>query len=188
MTLLIDETMVHAAEHVPPHLYSAMVGAPRWVLRHPDGSPYLTRWVLLGCDALDNHDPAIPQSAFVHRLHTADGDRHLHSHPWPWSHGHVLSGGYTEKRCTMVYGDRGPDYITNVVKLTYGPRTVNVLNNSGMESDYHSIVHVEPNTYTLFIVGPETSGWGFLVGTAAVPHKEYFKRPDAQKMTHARER
>lgn len=143
--------------------------ASTWVLRHADGSPYLTRHVVHGVDALEHHDPEVLTSEFVHEIHTADGDRHMHDHPWSWAVAVVLSGGYTERR-----GDGST--------RTYRAGGLNILR----PGEYHSIVAVLPNTVTHFLVGRETSDWGFLVDGVHVPHREYFKRPDVQRMTHER--
>ena len=160
---------------LPLALIHAMAGAPKWVLRHADGSPYLTRHVLWGVDSLDNHDPSVPSSGYVHEIHTEDMDAHCHGHPWSWCVGIVMSGGYTERR-----------YISHGIEtlIHYGVGDCNMMG----PGDYHSIVAVEPQTRTLFLVGREVSDWGFLVDGVHVPHREYFKRPDAQKMTHTEER
>lgn len=143
-------------------------------LRHADGSPYLTRHVLWGDDALETHAGA-PHSAFVHHIHTPDGDRHMHDHPWAWAAAIVLSGGYVERR----YDDDRPDYSYS---RRYAVGDLNILR----PGDYHSIVAVEPDTWTLFLCGRETQDWGFLVDGKHVPHAEYFKRPDCQHMTTVR--
>ena len=142
----------------------------RFTIRHPDGSPYLTRWVLRGCSSLTDHDPASPLQIYIHRLHTPDGDRHPHDHPWQWSCGIILQGGYTELR---RIGDRN-------VAITHTPGSCNRLDHG----DYHSVVEVEPGTFTLFIAGREVSDWGFLVDGVHVPHRDYLQRQDAQAMTH----
>lgn len=149
--------------------------APTWRLAHADGSPYLDRTVLWGMDCLENHDPAQASHAFVHEIHTADGDRHMHDHPWAWAVAVVLSGGYTELR---------PPYDDSFggCRRVYHVGDLNILR----PGDYHSIVAVEPGTVTLFLCGRESSDWGFLVDGVHVPHAEYFTRADAQCMTHAR--
>lgn len=139
----------------------------RFTIRHPDGEPYITRWVLLGSPALEDHDRSAPLSLYVHQIHTADGDRHLHNHPWAWSAGIVLAGAYTDRRAL------GGRRVHRAGDLNlFGP------------SDYHSVIDVEPNTFTLFAAGREIQDWGFLVDGAHVDHREYFKRPDARQMFH----
>lgn len=141
---------------------------PQWVLQHPDGSRYLTRTVLAGDDCLNNHNGA-PVHMFLHDIHTADGDRHLHNHPWRWSVAVILSGGYTERR--RLWGIE--------LRNTYAVGDVNILR----PGDYHSIISVLPDTRTLFIAGAEVNDWGFWVDGIHVPHDEYMRRSDAQAMT-----
>ncbi len=147
----------------------------RFTIRHPDGSAYITRWLLHGCPSLEEHDREQPWSAFIHELHTPDGDAWMHSHPWAWSVGIILSGGYTERRRT--YGRLSVEY-------TYRVGDANMLE----LGDYHSIIAVEPNTRTLFLTGREIQDWGFLVDGIHIPHREYFKRPDAVQMTHTEDK
>jgi len=149
---------------------------PKWVLQREDGNLYLERTVLWGSDCLDNNDTVAPSHAFIHRIHSADGDRHRHNHPWAWSVAVILSGGYGEER---QYGDN-PQHSTF---REYSVGDVNILK----PDDYHSIVTVEPDTVTLFLAGRKTQDWGFYVDGVHVPHNEYFKRSDAQHMTHFRQ-
>lgn len=161
------------------HMLSAMAFdqfAPHWELNHQDGSRYLERTVLAGLDCLDNHSADVPLHIFVHRIHTPDSDRHMHNHPWRKSVAVVLSGGYTEARTSR---SRGPEH---PLVRTYGVGDFNILE----PDDYHSIKSVLPDTVTLFIGGAETQDWGFLVDSIHVPHAEYFKRSDAQHMSHRR--
>ena len=156
--------------HLPNALRKALEWRAAWQLRHPDGSPYLTRTVLWGDDCLNDHTGAL-MHAFVHEIHSADGDRHMHDHPWAWAVAVVLSGGYEEDRT----GTQGS---AHRVRLGYVAGDCNVLH----PGVYHSIVSVLPNTVTLFLAGREVSDWGFLVEGQHVPHGEYFKRPDVQAM------
>jgi hypothetical protein len=154
--------------------FDAALPFETWQLRYPDGTPYLTRHVLWGANALENHDPEAPSSAFVHEIHAPDGDRHCHNHSWRWSASVVLSGGYTEERDNsgreVEWTHRAGDLVTF--------RT----------DDYHRIVAVEPGTVTLFLCGRETQGWGFLVDGVHVDHAEYFARPDVSAMRTVRVR
>jgi hypothetical protein len=153
-----------------------------WTLRHPDGSPYLTRTVLWGADCLETHDASIPSHAFVHEIHSADGDRHMHDHPWKWAASVILSGGYTERRIGHWTSDGKTINWFPVVERTHRVGDLSLLN----PKEYHSIVAVEPNTVTLFLCGREISDWGFLVDGEHVPHSAYFKRSDVQPMTTTR--
>lgn len=163
----------------PTHIFRFLAAAryaPRWTLFHPDGRPYLTRTVVWGCDCLETHDPEAPFSIFLHEIHSADGDRHMHDHPWRWACAMPLSGGYTERRPASREGGPGE------IETRYGVGDCNILR----PGDYHSIVDVQPGTVTLFLAGRECSDWGFLADGIHVPHAEYFKRLDVQHMTHER--
>lgn len=158
----------------PEFLLSHFHDAPLWRLSHPDGSAYLDRYCLWGDDSLENHGSE--SHCFLHRIYTADGDRDPHNHPWIWSMAQVLRGGYTEKRVDALYVP---------VFHYYGIGDVNRLSNH----DYHSVVSVEADTWTLFQAGKETQDWGFLTWspsayrvTEHIPHAEYFKRPDVKCM------
>ena len=147
---------------------------PTWRLSRADGSPYLDRSVLWGADCLDAHDCEAPTHAFVHRIYGPDADRHMHDHPWAWAVAIPLEGGYREHRPT--HG--GAAFTSHVYRVG----DLNILR----PGDYHSIVDVLPDTTTLFLCGREVSDWGFLVDGVHVPHGDYFKRDDVQRMTHAR--
>jgi hypothetical protein len=64
----------------------------RLFVRHDigrDGSPYLTRWDVLG----NRFGPG--RKLFLHLFHRSDADEALHDHPWDfWSL--ILAGGYWE--------------------------------------------------------------------------------------------
>lgn len=129
---------------------------------NPDGSAYLDRWPLFRI-------PWGPR-LFLHRIYTKDPDRPVHNHPWAWAKALILSGGYTEERTSdgSLYRMR-----------TYGPGAVNGL---GL-ADYHSILHVLPNTWTLFLTGPRVRDWGFLVGHTHVPWRQYLHLPEDYKLS-----
>jgi len=149
-----------------------------WQLRRLEGmiaTPYLTRSVLWGMNALEDHDPSAPSSAFVHEIHTPDGDRDPHNHPWSWSAAVVLSGGYTERRySTWWQRTDGGDGI----EMSHVTGSLNTFK----PHDYHRITHVEPDTVTLFLCGRESHDWGFLVDGVHVPHKQYFASRDGAGM------
>lgn len=166
---------------IPQILHGATLfpGVPVWRLTREDGSPYLDRTVLWGADSLENHDPEAPSSAFIHRIYSSDGDRHMHNHPWQWAAAVVLSGGYTEiRRASYVNVTDDAVAVGGAIKRVYMAGDLNILR----PGDYHSIVSVEPDTSTLFLCGREVSDWGFLVDGVHVPHAEYFMRPDCQHM------
>lgn len=95
----------------------------------------------------------------LHRIHGPDPDPHLHSHPWKSASFLIVSGGYTEER--LEHGVR--------MRRTYLPGDVNRITTS----TFHRIIEVEPDTWTLGLVGPCVQDWGFLVGGAVIPQPEY---------------
>lgn len=163
---------------LPAALSLSLKAAKTYDILNPDGSPYITRHVLWGQPALgDNgHDRGPRNSAFIHRIHTADSDRHLHDHPWAWGIGVILSGGYTERRWEVSRCSSFGKVIENV----YRPGDVNVLRHG----DYHAVHRVERDTVTLFLTGPIIDDWGFLVDGARVPHREYLAARPENRFTH----
>lgn len=128
-----------------------------YTIRGFDGSPYLTR-TLLPRDG--NYRP------LIHHIHRADYDSHLHNHPWKTARFTVVSGGYTEERMMR----RSP-LETIRRRLTVGDE------NELDAGTFHRVVEIEPDTWTIGVVGERVQEWGFLVdGTDFVEAKEYFAR------------
>lgn len=117
------------------------------------GEPYITRVLF----------PRIFGVRFMlHHIHRADNDRALHNHPWEWMRSLILCGSYTEERLD-------------------GTRRVRLWNKlSG--SSLHRITELHGEVWTLFVAGPRTKDWGFLVGKRIVPWRKYM----AQKRTELR--
>ncbi len=112
-----------------------------------EGEPYLTRYYLLRSPWLN---------VYLHRIHQADKDRHLHNHPWDWAWARILWAGYREERrydMSYLYRKGETNNLTGDV--------------------YHRIVEVLPNTWTLFVCGPYTRRWGFLVNGKHIDSEEY---------------
>lgn len=97
---------------------------------------------------------------YLHHFRSPDHDIAPHSHPWQWAVSLVLAGGYTEQR--LADGE----LVTRRVR----PWTLNFLR--------HDTCHVVTElhgreTWTLFLVGPKSSSWGFWVeGRGFVPWRE----------------
>lgn len=116
-----------------------------------DGSPYITRTLF----------PRIAgHRLMLHRIHRADSDRWLHNHPWATATFRILSGGYTEERLT----DAG------VVTRAYVAGDVNRLD----ATTFHRITSIQPNTWTIGLIGARVQGWGFLVNGELVQWQQYF--------------
>lgn len=142
---------------------SAALPDPRVIFDREGGSPYLSRWYLIGkrpvldpelpgqqfADqvAVAKREHRLPFNLFLHRFHRSDDDGALHSHPWAWSLSLVLVGGYSEER---RQGD-------SVVRRLIRPGMFNFIRGT----DYHRVDLLEYDTWSLFLVGPKASTWYF---------------------------
>jgi hypothetical protein len=122
-----------------------------------DGSPYITRTLLprVGSERL-----------MIHHIHRPDADRWLHNHPWKWASFRIVSGGYVEER--LVDGT----IITNRLR----PGDVNHLTHE----TFHRVVAIEPNTWTVGLIGERMQTWGFLVDGVLVESSQYFAQQGYQ--------
>lgn len=141
---------------------------PKRVINGPDGSPYLTRYLIKGDFSLDSDAYKTESSIYLHQFHRPDLDRDLHSHPWPWSTSTILHGGYTERRATEAMLEDG--YLEPIWE-SYGVGSCNAF----VEGDYHTIVEIEPDTWTLFSVGPVDRTWYFWCDGKPVHWKKYLE-------------
>lgn len=138
------------------------LGQPR-IITGPEGkNPYLSRWYLLGkprmldgsCpfDEFGDMKPGVKWHGkfglYLHRFHRSDADRELHNHPWRWACSLILAGGYTEERRT-----RSDDVVQRVVS----PWSFNWIGHD----DFHRVDLTEGDCWSLFLVGPKVSSWGF---------------------------
>lgn len=97
-------------------------------------------------------------SIWLHAIHKADTDKHLHNHPWDFI-SVVLKGSYYEQT------PKGN-------KKQY-PGKINVRNGEG----YHKILElVSPVVYTLFFVSKPKRQWGYRVAGEFVDHETYRER------------
>lgn len=127
-------------------------GVVRDIFNQIDGSLYLKRVYLL---------PAV----YLHMIAQADSDRHLHDHPWAWAWSLILRGGYVEERPWAADAEGWP-------WRRLVPGDTNLLRSH----NYHRIVTVEPNTWTLFVTGPRTKSWGFLTAKGHEDFRTYLGR------------
>lgn len=112
-------------------------------------APYMERYFLF---------KAFGVTFCLHRWLAPDGERELHDHPWRWARSIVLSGGYWEDRLDGL----DPKY--GVLKSRKAIRRWRT--NRLTPTDFHSVVSLKPNTWTLFWYGQRFKGWGFLKTTA----------------------
>lgn len=132
-------------------------------IRGEDGSLYLSRYKLLGWMPGDNR--VWPFSVYLHHFHRPDMDEAPHNHPWKWACSFILIGGYWEYRIT--HGDECGR------SRWKGPLAFNWISHS----IYHLVTQTRfRDTWTIFMVGPRVSSWGFLVpGRGHVEWREQFR-------------
>lgn len=124
----------------------------KYVIRGDDGSPYLTRVLF----------PRIPADVpfvggirpMLHKFHRPDGDRELHNHPWSWAVSLILAGGYLEERLLVDESTLAGRPITETVIVRWLNRLTDL--------DFHRILELHGELYTLFCTGPRTQSWGFM--------------------------
>lgn len=133
-----------------------LVGAPR----HPDGG-----WPFddSGAPREGTVWPNTTFGVYLHKFHRGDDERELHNHPWAWALSLVLVGGYIEERRTRndtvtVRAVRAGDF------------------NWITASTFHRVDLLDGEAWTLFVVGPKWSGWGFWNRDSGQfwPWREYF--------------
>jgi hypothetical protein len=128
---------------------------PRRDICGEDGTLYLSRYKVVGWMPGDTR--RWPFSIYLHRFHRPDLDDAPHSHPWRWALALILTGGYFERRGEFGSGAR-------YRSLRGG--SLNFI----QDDDFHVVLHLlGPEVWTLFIVGPKTSSWGFKVGGRVIP-------------------
>ncbi|MES1164181.1 MAG: hypothetical protein ABUR63_00370 [Verrucomicrobiota bacterium] len=129
----------------------SLLPKPRVIYDREGGSPYLSRWYLLG-NRFDTTGIRIgrswlPISLYLHKFHRSDDDGALHNHPWSWSVAMILSGGYREERRV---GDQ-------VVVRYLLPFSINIIRGA----DYHRVDLPGSESWSLFLAGPRVSTWHF---------------------------
>jgi hypothetical protein len=135
---------------------------PRIIADQAGTSKYLSRYYLTGRPTMPDGSepfdagqarpgavwPKSPFSIYLHHIHRGDEDRQLHNHPWAWSFSLILSGGYLEERRIK----------NGVVRRTLAPLVIHWIGHD----TFHRIDTLgKSGAWTLFVVGPKVSGWGF---------------------------
>lgn len=157
------------------HWLTAVIDPPRVIFDRLGVSPYLSRWYLTSKPTMpDGSNPFAdgqtregiqwPQGNFgvyLHRFHRSDEDQALHNHPWRWALSFVLAGGYREER---RFGNQ-------VVQRDVKPLSFNFIR----DVDFHRVDLYEHDCWSLFVVGPKISSWGFWdrKTRAFVPWREF---------------
>ena len=139
---------------------------PRIIWDRNGKSPYLSRFYLVnpprmpdGSWPFDKNGalregitwPTRRWGIYLHKFHRGDDERELHNHPWRWAVSLILSGGYIEER------RHGRDYEYVVRVRRFRPGMINIIRSS----DFHRVDLVGKEAWSLFLVGPKFSSWGF---------------------------
>ena len=133
-------------------------------LIHSDnGRPYLERYYV---------GKFFGRYYFLHRFVNPHSDEWLHDHPYDRATSRVLAGGYRERRARLL-GTYAcyPDGYDRLVDLVMKPDRYVTRSNSLRRGDFHQIVAIEPETWTLFSHGEWAGDWG-----AAEPMNDRFSR------------
>jgi len=119
---------------------------------------YMERWWLWNSFKSPNYNPRWP-SVRIHHLIRADRGRDKHDHPWP-ARTIVLRNGYTEVRTVGAFDEFFDRRRGDTATL-------------GFNEEFHRIVAVDNDTWSLFITWEYRGKWGFWVDGRKVPHDEY---------------
>ena len=137
-------------------------GRKREIYDRETNQLYLTRYYLFLKDRKN-----FPFNIFLHRFHKSD-DPILHDHPWNYIT-FIVKGGYWE--WVPEFNDEGFAYKQH--RIWRGPGHFRFCK----ATSFHRI-ELEPSVqcWTLFMPGPHTREWGFLVkGKKWVQHEQYLK-------------
>lgn len=131
-----------------------------------DGKPYLLRFYLKRNGIL----PGI----YLHHFFMGDQDRELHDHPWDLSGSLILTGGYVEERLI-------PGTIKRRLRHL-GPGSINIIRGS----TFHRVDLVGTRSWTIFVSGKKTKGWGFLDDETGeiIPHRRYLEEKGREVPDH----
>jgi hypothetical protein len=132
------------------------------------------RWAFLeGLDIGADNDPYLDRlriiqtpwfGIYLHHIHRPDREGDPHDHPW-WFASLVLAGSYEED----VWPDKTVTFPTWVVRKR-GRWSLRSLNRDMA----HIITEVNGPLWTLVLVGPRMSDWGFWQEGRCIPFHEYY--------------
>jgi len=131
------------------------------------------RWAFLeGLDIGADNDPYLDRlrivqtpwfGIYLHHIHRPDRENDPHDHPW-WFTSLVLAGSYRES----VWPDKTVTFPTWIVRKR-GRWSLRSLNRNMA----HIITEVNGPLWTLVLVGPRMSDWGFWQEGRYIPFHEY---------------
>ena len=132
----------------------------RVIMDRQCNEPLLTRYYLFLKDRT-----WFPFNVFLHKFHKGDpGD--VHDHPWPYAT-LILAGGYYEYTPVMSFGE-----MIGETKHWRGPAHFRICS----AFSYHRIeLKAGVTPWTLFMPGPQTREWGFLVNNKWIHNDNYLE-------------
>ena len=132
----------------------------RIIMDRQCNEPLLTRYYLFLKDRT-----WFPFNLFLHKFHKGDpGD--VHDHPWPYAT-LILAGGYYEYTPVMSFGE-----MIGETKHWRGPGHFRICS----AFSYHRIeLKAGVTPWTLFMPGPQTREWGFLVNNRWIHNDNYLE-------------
>jgi len=171
-------------------LAERLLGKPRVIFDRGGRSPYLSRYYLVGAPTMPDGSwpfdalgapregavwPNKALGVYLHHFHKGDDEPELHNHPWRLAVSLVLAGGYVEER-----READDTVTTRVVR----PGAVNVIRST----TFHRVELLDGReAWTLFVVGPKFTGWGFWSRTSKefTPWREFInaRRTEAAHAT-----
>lgn len=126
-----------------------------------EGKPYLERYYL---GSFRGH------YFYLHRFVDRDGDTEMHGHPWRAAWSLVLAGSYIEARARLAGLFRSPwGRYDKVVDLILMPDQHVKRFNRISGDDFHQILSIEGETWTLFWHSQWEQGWGFVEQMSDLP-------------------
>jgi len=129
---MLDRWLEKSTQNLPMRLISI------------DGNPYLERYSL---------GKYFGVTFYLHRFLLNDSERWIHNHPWPNSVSFILTGCYVEERLLSECPKKG---LVTKHRTLAAPAINRIL-----ALDFHRIIEVKPDTWTLFCHGKRTQSWGF---------------------------
>ncbi len=146
--------------------YVATKLPPPRVIRGDDGTPYLSKYLLLG-----RFRDRAGVKLHLHRFHRGDADRELHNHPWKWALSLILAGGYRETYLDLI--EVAGRTSRRVRHREVRPGDLNAIR----PDTFHRVELLDGECWTLFLTGDVVQSWGFLtVATGAFqPWREFYR-------------
>ena len=131
----------------------------RIIMDRVDNEPYLERYYIILKDR-----KRFPFNVFLHKFLKGDPDD-VHDHPWPYAT-LILKGGYYE----WIPQFNADGTLNCEIRKWRGPGHFRICS----ATSYHRI-ELDPTVtaWTLFMPGPQTREWGFLVKNKWIHYETY---------------